>query len=122
MKGSNRKIIGLIIVLAALLSPLFLLTVKADARNERGGDVVVGEYMLTGEPGEDPHLKVNPDIIPVKDTDGSVGAGSASTGRYGDTFSTETGGRGARGISNGGSRVNRVWRTLLEILFWQLQR
>ena len=80
------------------------------------------EYAVSGEPGEDPHLKVNPDLIPIKESDGLVGAGSAPAGRCGDTRCTDTAGSGGKGISYSGSRVNQVWRTLFQALFWQLHR
>jgi hypothetical protein len=122
MKISISRIAGAMLVLAVSVGPVFLVPARAGARDAWGAETVVDGYMVSGEPGEDPHLKVNPDLIPVKESEQSIGAGSIPAGRHGDISYVETCGCGGKGIWNGGSRVNQLWRTLLQTLFWQLHR
>lgn len=97
-----------------------LLTARVEAREPNAGDALPESYALSGEPGEDPHLKTIPTIYIVQETDG-LGASAVGAAPL-DGYSTSAEGTW-EGCGRGlGSRVNRVWRVLLRTWLWHLHR
>ncbi len=115
--GNSYKRAALIILVILLFLIVSILPGTLLARDPISGfydpDV---EAVVGGEPGEDPHLKVSP-VIPVKECEPFGATGNAGAG---DIASVYTG--SWEGESGLGSRVNRVWRLVLQMWFWTLQR
>jgi hypothetical protein len=83
--------------------------------------VALDEFRVGGEPGEDPHLKVQPTIHYVGNSDL---LGCSEGVKVGDAGVC---GIQAEGMREGsgeclGSRVNLAWRAILRTWLWQLQR
>lgn len=111
----------LMLVLAGLGCFSVFVSAAAQARAERVGEGTAEDYVVGGEPGEDPHLKVNPEFIPMKESDGGVGAANTATGSS-DALERDVVGSGGKGMLYGGSRVNQVWRMILQMLLWHMHR
>jgi hypothetical protein len=121
MGNYSRKIaIFALFVLLAGAAPTFFAT-RAMARDPRPRVALPENYVVGGEPGEDPHLKTIPEIYIVQDSAplGAVGGGGPVLL---DENSIQS-----EGLREGsgrilGSRVNRVWRIFLRGWLLQLHR
>jgi hypothetical protein len=105
--------------LAVLVS--FILLLLPGALLARGPSIrfvdVETETIVGGEPGEDPHLKLPPVTRPIQESQSTAGAGEVCAG--GVEGASEGLWEGESGL---GSRVNRVWRLVLQMWFWTVQR
>jgi len=121
MENYSRKIaiFALLILLTGMAPALF--PTRAEARDPRPSIALPENYVVGGEPGEDPHLKTIPKIYVIQQSAplGPVGEGGAVLL---DECSTQS-----EGLREGsgrilGSRVNRVWRIFLRGWLIQLHR
>jgi hypothetical protein len=93
---------------------------RAEAREPNAGIALPENYTISGEPGEDPHLKTIPTIYIVQETDG-LGASAVGSPVLDECSMSAEGTR--EGCGRGlGSRVNRAWRVLLRTWLWHWHR
>ena len=121
MGDIKTKIAIYIIALIAVLAVSFVFSAKVEARDPVATAVSSDAYVVGGEPGEDPHLKVLPRTKVTEDTNplGSYGGPVAS----GSTVTCiETEGPGERTGLCLGSRVNIAWRMILQAWLWTMHR
>lgn len=121
MRDHSRRIFILILAIALMNVVPALFPTHVEARDPVAGVAVPEEYALGGEPGEDPHLKVKPEMRPVKDP-GPLGcSGGGGAGGEDEYIINAEGIREGRGYGLG-SRVNPAWRMILWVWLWQLRR
>ena len=123
MNSPNRAIVCCLIFVGIISLLSCFVPAGVDARDIRDGDAVVNEYvMVGGDPGEDPHLKHQTKIIFVNEPQGNLGAGAGVPGRGGDSYRYGLNGCGGGETSYVGSRVDHVWRALLQTLLWMMHQ
>ncbi len=121
MGNSFRKFAILTASIIVVGAALTILAARAEARDPRPGVALPENYMLGGEPGEDPHLKTIPTIYIVQETD-RLGVAAADGSILLDECSMSAEGT-REGCGRGlGSRVNRAWRVLLRTWLWHWHR
>jgi hypothetical protein len=120
MRDHSRKVIILFLTIFALAAVPALLPPNAEARDPLAGVVPPDDYRVGGEPGEDPHLKVKPYEVPVREQDFLGCSGAASAGFEEESSMNAEGIREGRGAVLG-SRVNPAWRAILWMWLWQLR-
>jgi hypothetical protein len=121
MRNISRKI-AILMMLTFIVgaAPAFFAT-RVEAREPRAGVALPDNYVLGGEPGEDPHLKTIPKIYIAQESellgaDGDKGPVLLDESSINLESSREGSGRGL------GSRVNLAWRMFLRTWLWQLHR
>jgi hypothetical protein len=121
MSANTCRIIVFLLVIASALIVPAILPASLDARESTPAIVLESGVRVGGEPGEDPHLKVDPSIRPVMDSE-SLGASGAGMVGVGEEYTIQREGVWeGRGCSLG-SRVNLAWRMILWAWLCQLQR
>ena len=110
---------SVLVLIAAVL--LFPLSGAANAGSPKAGQYPIFGETVGADPGEDPHLKINPQVYPglVWDFDGGI-----SSITVGGVDTAIMGGLQATGYKAGAGRfrVNTKWLITLQILFGQLFR
>jgi hypothetical protein len=121
MKAYSRivLILALTIFIAGIAPALF--PAQVEARDPVASVVVADDDKVGGEPGEDPHLKVNPIRMIESDSD-ALGCGSFGDTRDADVNGTQAAGIGEERGGSFGSRVSCWWRMLLRTWLRQMQR
>jgi hypothetical protein len=120
MKSNKRAGIFATVALSAILACSFcVFSPPAAARNPRAAIVDVYDNSYGGEPGEDPHLRIR---VTIHDGNGYQGLGDCEVSEGGPTNQSESVGSQGGTKAHGGSRVNLVWRTLLQTWFWTMHR
>ena len=120
MRNRNRRIIIIILAIAVIDIAPALFPTNVEARDP----VAVaqpGGRSVGGEPGEDPHLKVDSALQPVKDSESPGYIGGGGAGVEDEYIITAEGIREASEYGLG-SRVNPAWRMIFWIWLWQLRR
>jgi len=121
MREHNRKSTFLVAAFLAVLIIPSVLSVESVAREPEAGEITTYDFRIGGEPGEDPHLKIKPEIQFEMDS-----------GSYGSSISDPAGDkdychvqavcmREGRGYFRG-SRVNLVWRMIIQAWLWTAHR
>lgn len=121
MMGYTIRKIGILTTLVLVAGAASaLLAARVEAREPSAGDALPESYALSGEPGEDPHLRTIPTIHIVYETDG-LGASAVGAAPFDGCSTSAEGTR--EGCGRGlGSRVNRAWRMLLRTWLWHWHR
>jgi hypothetical protein len=120
MRNCSPRIIIIILAIAVIDIAPALFPTNAEARDP----VAVtqpGGCGAGGEPGEDPHLKIDSAIQPVKDSESLDCAGGEGDGIENECIINAEGIREGREYGLG-SRVNPAWRMIFWIWLWQLRR
>ena len=121
MGNTFRKIAILMASILVVAAASALLAARAEARDPRAGVALPENYSLSGEPGEDPHLRTIPTIYIVQESD-RLGAVAGDGPVLLDECSMSAEGT-REGCGRGlGSRVNRAWRVLLRTWLWHWHR
>jgi hypothetical protein len=121
MGNCSRKIaIFVLSALAAEAIPAFFAT-RVEARDPRIHIAQIEDYVVGGEPGEDPHLKMIPTIYVVQESEFLGVGGHESPVLLDECSISSEGSREGSGRCLG-SRVNLAWRMFLRTWLWQMHR
>jgi hypothetical protein len=121
MGNCSRKItIFVLLALVAGAAPAFFGT-RLEAREPRPRVALPEDYVLGGEPGEDPHLKTVPTIIVIQESE-RLGAGGDEGPVPLDECSIRSVGLREGSGCGLGSRVNLAWRMFLRTWLWHMHR
>lgn len=121
MANYSRKTAILALSALVAMAAAGLFAARIEAREPRAGIALPENYVLGGEPGEDPHLKTKPRIF-IIDQSAPVADAGCGDAVFLDEYSMDSEGlREGKGRSLC-SRVNLAWRVFLRTWFRQLHR
>ena len=119
MRSCIRRLFSYSVLVVAVAAILLSFSVATHARSPKAGKISIFGETVTADPGEDPHLKVDPQVDPViRDLDGyAVSPPASKDGAI-------TGGHQETGIMTGAgqTRVKTKLLITLQILFGHLYR
>ena len=119
MRSCIRRLFSYSVLVMAVAAILVSLSGAAHARSPKAGTISIFGETVSADPGEDPHLRVDPQVDPLsRDLDG--GTVSVPDGKDG----TIIGGRQENGMMTGAgqTRVKTKLLITLQILFGHLYR
>jgi hypothetical protein len=119
MRSCIRRLFSYSVLVVAVAAILLSLSGATHARSPKAGKISIFGETVTADPGEDPHLKVDPQVDPViRDLDG------CAVSPPGGNDGAITGGHQETGIMTGAgqTRVKTKLLITLQILFGHLYR